>query len=318
MFGVIPATEVAKKWNVTGLRLNEIVKKYRLPVYKICEKRVRPTDGKTIYFCYGPSFGFYSPYDDGDYQLDDEYFNITDIELYEVEHPEILWTPAYQEESLEKEYGENIPADVIRRHLKMSPIQFINLMNSGEGPACSWEEDFINYDQFRNGPYFKTSDLKSEYFTFHILDWLSWQKARSGEDKAKDANEDVRREKDAPIAELEADNEHLKARITELETEFAACRKQLEEARGADSSGKEGHELPHSEDFPAEYEGHGIFTMVAKLVDARAPVVDIIRLLNNEKDFLSQKENGYFFHPKPEGKSASTLRNYIKNRVKKE
>lgn len=39
------------------------------------------------------------------------------------------------------------------------------------------------------------------------------------------------------ITELEADNEQLKARITELETELAACREQLEEARRANTSG---------------------------------------------------------------------------------
>lgn len=113
---------------------------------------------------------------------------------------------------------------------------------------------------------------------------------------------------------LESENDHLKARITELETELATCREQLEKAR-REISGKGEHETVHGEDFPAEYEGHGIFTMVAKLVDERAPVEDIMRLLTNEKGFLSKREAGYFFHPSPEGKAASTLRNYIKNRL---
>lgn len=107
-----------------------------------------------------------------------------------------------------------------------------------------------------------------------------------------------------------------RTRIAELEQELAACREQLEEAR-RDISGREGHEPAHSEDFPAEYEGHGIFTMVAKLVEERASVEDIMRLLADEKDFLSNREDGYFFHPSPEGKAASTLRNYIKNRLNK-
>lgn len=109
----------------------------------------------------------------------------------------------------------------------------------------------------------------------------------------------------------------LQNRITELETELAACREQLEEARREISGKEEGHETAHGEDFPAEYEGHGIFTMVAKLVDERAPVEDIMRLLADEKDFLSNKETGYFFHPSPEGKAVSTLQNYVKNKVKK-
>lgn len=109
----------------------------------------------------------------------------------------------------------------------------------------------------------------------------------------------------------------MQNRITELETELAACREQLEEARREISGKEEGHETAHGEDFPAEYEGHGIFTMVAKLVDERAPVEDIMRLLADEKDFLSNKETGYFFHPSPEGKAVSTLQNYVKNKVKK-
>ena len=118
------------------------------------------------------------------------------------------------------------------------------------------------------------------------------------------------------ITKLEAENEQLKARITELETELTTCREQLEAAQ-RDISGKEGLEPAHGEEFPVEYEGHGIFTMLAKLVDARTPVVDIMAALDDEKNFLSQRENGYFFHPAPEEKSASTLRNYTKNTLKK-
>lgn len=130
--------------------------------------------------------------------------------------------------------------------------------------------------------------------TIHKLDWKAFLSDRKEEQEFIEA---------------------AQARITELETELAACKKQLEEAR-RDTSGMEGHEPAHSEDFPAEYEGHGIFTMVAKLVDERAPVEDIMRLLADEKNFLSNREDGYFFHPSPEGKAASTLRNYIKNRLK--
>ena len=78
-------------------------------------------------------------------------------------------------------------------------------------------------------------------------------------------------------------------------------------------------ELEHSvlagdaDDFPAEYENHGVFTMVAKMVLARASVPEIMKALDNEKEFLSQREVGYFFHPSPEGKAANTLRNYTKN-----
>lgn len=57
--------------------------------------------------------------------------------------------------------------------------------------------------------------------------------------------------------------------------------------------------------------------MVAKLVDARAPVAEIMAALDDEQEFLSQRENGYFFHPNPAGKSPFTLRNSVKNTLKK-
>ena len=71
--------------------------------------------------------------------------------------------------------------------------------------------------------------------------------------------------------------------------------------------------LEDADDFPAEYENHGVFTMVAKMVLARASVPEIMKALDSEKEFLSQREVGYFFHPSPEGKAANTLRNYTKN-----
>ena len=58
-------------------------------------------------------------------------------------------------------------------------MQFIDLMNSGKGPVCAWEEDFREHNPI-NGPYFKTGDLASEFFTVNVLDWLAWQKARGG------------------------------------------------------------------------------------------------------------------------------------------
>ena len=163
---VISATEIVKKWNVTNDRLNAIVEKFRLPLYHICEKRVRPDDGKIIYICTGSYFKFYyeGDYGYGEYILEDVCFNTDTVELFEFEHPEILWSPAYPDDDLEKKYGENIPADVIRRRLNMSPIQFIDLMNSGQGPVCSWEEGFREHQQklYPDGDFFPlVSNCKS-------------------------------------------------------------------------------------------------------------------------------------------------------------
>lgn len=54
---VMPATEVAKRWNVIDKRLDEIVTDYKISYYSVREKRIRPSDGKTIYFCSGPYRG---------------------------------------------------------------------------------------------------------------------------------------------------------------------------------------------------------------------------------------------------------------------
>lgn len=158
LFRVTPATEVAKKWNVTRKRLNEIVEKIRIPLYSICEKRISPKDGRTVYFCQGPYFNFYheGPIDNEHYVLEGIYFDTGSIESYENAHPEILWAPADPEFILEQEYGENIPADVIRKLLKMSPIRFIELMNNREGPISSLEEDFKRYREnlYSSGDFF--------------------------------------------------------------------------------------------------------------------------------------------------------------------
>lgn len=230
---VTPAAEIARKWNVTDDRLNEIVKRHKLPLYFIREKRIRPNDGKTIYFCAGPSFQFYYdgdfPY--GYYVLDDIYFNTDTVEAFEVSHPEILWEPACPDEDLAKEYGEYIPADVIRRKLEMSPMQFINLMNSGEGPISSWEENFTSYKQslYSDGEFFSTKNLKDETFTFHIIDWRTWQEARKKVvmttsvtfQDATGNNEDTANillEKDACIVKLEHALTEAREKIAELTT----------------------------------------------------------------------------------------------------
>ncbi len=210
-----------------------------------------------------------------------------------------------------------IPALKAAKILKMSPEKFANLLRqekenlpvkdtrtysddeNGLLKKQVWHDMFYHQDIGKTEP-----EVFLASFVVHKLDLIGFISDIKGN----------RGGLEQKISELEAENKQLKERITELETELAACREQLDEAR-REISGKEGHELSPSEDFPAEYEGHGIFTMVAKLVYDRASVEDIMRYLDDEK-FLSQRENGYFFHPSPEGKQPSTLRNYIKNRLK--
>ena len=103
---------------------------------------------------------------------------------------------------------------------------------------------------------------------------------------------------EAALGQERAANEKLRQRVAELENMVL---------RGGEGA-------QEAEDFPEEYEGHGIFTVVAKLVDARAPVPEIMAAIDNEQEFLSQREVGYFFHPSPQGKGASALRNYTKRK----
>lgn len=116
---------------------------------------------------------------------------------------------------------------------------------------------------------------------------------------------------------LEEDNKKLEAALADSRAENDKLRAENEELKNVALRGGEDGKNGQDEEFPAEYEDHGLFTVVAKLVDARAPVVEIMAALDEEKEFLSQRENGYFFHPNPTGKSVSTLRNYTKNTLKK-
>lgn len=109
----------------------------------------------------------------------------------------------------------------------------------------------------------------------------------------------------------------LEAALVDSRTENDKLRAENEELKNAPLRGGEAGENGQDEEFPAEYEDHGLFTVVAKLVYARTPVAEIMAALDEEKEFLSQRENGYFFHPNPTGKSVSTLRNYTKNTLKK-
>lgn len=147
---------------------------------------------------------------------------------------------------IEKKYGENIPANVVRRWLKMSPVQFIDFMNDGGGPVCSLEEAYREHDPFY-GPYFKTRYLADEYFSVHVLDWLKWQKARASAGKAvgeaasglsdvaaSNAGRDaVLVATDAELAALREENAALKAELEKARTALEEVRQgQTGQARG--------------------------------------------------------------------------------------
>ena len=87
----------------------------------------------------------------------------------------------------------------------------------------------------------------------------------------------------------------FKTRISELETELAACREQLEEAR-RESSGKEEHETAHGEDFPAEYDGHGLCSLVIRMRKEGKTEKEIAATLHGSGKWCSASQIGALLH----------------------
>lgn len=85
------------------------------------------------------------------------------------------------------------------------------------------------------------------------------------------------------------------ARIAELETELAACREQLEEAR-RENSGKEEHETAHGEDFPAEYDGHGLCSLVIRMRKEGKTEKEIAATLHGSGKWCSASQIGALLH----------------------
>lgn len=247
---IVAADDVLQRWHKSAAFLNELAKTHIISLYVLNESRVRPTDGKTVYFCSQVSSIYCYDYFSEAYDTDNIFLRPEDMAAYEKAHPEILWEPAHPEEAIMREYGENIPADVVRRWLKMSPMQFVDFMNRGEGPVCSLEEGFRAHDCF-SGPYFKTSYLASEKFSVHVLDWLDWQKARAGTGKAADVETgdtasglpDVSASnagRDAALAATDAEVEQARAEVVALREENAALKAALEQARQAQTGQAKG------------------------------------------------------------------------------
>ena len=83
---------------------------------------------------------------------------------------------------LEREQGDRIWAQDVPPLLGMSPLQFVDMMNTGRGPVSSLEEFFREHDP-KSGPFFKTSFFRdfpyiegyggTDSWTFHPLDILA-------------------------------------------------------------------------------------------------------------------------------------------------
>lgn len=239
---IISARDVLQRWHKKAVFLNELAETHVISLYVLNESRVRPTDGKTVYFCSRVLNIRYNILGNDLYDIDNIFLRPEDMAAYEKAHPEILWEPAHPEEMIIKDYGQNIPADIVRQWLKMSPAQFIDLMNRGEGPISSWEEGYRKHAEnlYPEAPFFSTQDLRDESFTINVYDWLDWQKARASAGKAigeaASGLSDVAASnagRDAALAAKGEELEQARAELAALREENAALKAELEEARQA-------------------------------------------------------------------------------------
>lgn len=144
----------------------------------------------------------------------------------------------WEKEAIMREYGENIPADVVRRWLKMSPMQFVDFMNSGVGPVTSLEEDFrrfrdtFGYKYADYTPFFTTEVLK-ENCVIHILDWEDWRQEHPNMVHGTPVRESALAATDAELAALREENAALKAELED-------ARDALEKARQAQTGHAKG------------------------------------------------------------------------------
>ena len=240
---IVAVDDILHRWHKSAGFLNGVAERNGISFFARIDSRIRPTDGKEVHFCSPLSSIWCIDFSKEWYDTENVFMRPEDVAAYEKEHPEVLWEPAHPEAEIMKEYGENIPADIVRRWLKMSPMHFIDFMNSGQGPVCSWEEGFRKHSEelYPDGPFFTTKDLQDENFTFHVLDWLNWQKAMGGRGKAAGGEEGdtatALRGKASPIAEREA---VLKAELEQARQEKAALQAELEKTRAELEQARQG------------------------------------------------------------------------------
>ena len=89
---------------------------------------------------------------------------------------------------LQTKYGNEIPGFEAPELLEMSPIQFVDLLNSGKGPASSYEERFREHREFHEQePYFHTGMIYKApdgtcMLSFHFRDLVTWGRKQAKQD----------------------------------------------------------------------------------------------------------------------------------------
>ncbi len=134
---LVSVSRISRKWNVSDWRLNDIIERYHLNTYSKIEDRVlqKKDTGEQEPFSYCNKFTgkLYENYGTVDKQ--GLYFSLDDVQECERVMP-FLTAPVPKEtlDDLEADFGEAIPAERVRQWLNMSPLQFVEILNSGKGP----------------------------------------------------------------------------------------------------------------------------------------------------------------------------------------
>lgn len=313
---LVAVEDVLRRWHIEPWRLDEITRSAKILLFAIMESRINPSSGATVHFCSGPFSGIYSH--DGYYEYENLFIPLEDVAAYEKAHPEVLWEPAVSEQTLKRESqelteecGEYIPADVIRKKMRMSPIQFIDFMNHGKGPVTSKEESFRKWknDLYADEPFFSVDSMSD--FSVHILDWEAWrrehpdmmQETPAREDSPAAGADDGRlpaalREKDDRITDLEtalvakdAEFEQARAEMSALREEVAALKAKLEQVRAALEEARRGQEA-------ATLEGHGLCSLVITMRREGKTEEEIAAFLSDAGKWCSAAQIGALLYLK--------------------
>lgn len=322
--------------------MSDFPKPYRL------EKILRDGSGNIIAYCI--SYKKHShPYflrdgygNESVYEWDDVVFRLKDVEFYEANNPDVMYEIISPEEAWVDEFANDyIPASIVMKHLKMSPIQFIDMLNARQGPrlVTSWEE------WYRSGSshWFETDNI--EKLTIHRSDLqlylqervqqiesvpnidfsavlkpsyadLESQLAEIGErlEKALVARDNYAAASEEALEDLEELRSVLiekESRIAELEEQLADVQKTPEALSGLGAILEERDAL--ISELQSELGtlrklvgGYGALSLIVGMLEAGSTKEDIAKHLK-EKVGLSYSQVGVLLHENPLNVGASAI-----------
>ena len=170
---LVSVSKISRKWSLSDSLLNDYIEKYHINIYSKIEERIEldKNTNKEISYSYCSKFTgkFFEEY--GTIDKKNSYFLIDDIQECEKILPHLTCPiPEKTLDDLEAEHGEYIPAKAVIKWLKMSPLQFIDMMNAGQGPRTEYE-GFLSPDVFERSGY--------DACYFNIYDLEEWQEKHS-------------------------------------------------------------------------------------------------------------------------------------------